>query len=130
MWQLQFGTLLIDSDGRLWRRRAPLATQLVVPWGERRGFIHRYHDSIFAGHLGHFWTFPGRFAGYLIACIVPDFAKTLNHIWPAVQYVWHGSLRVLVMRLWDMSLLVTDGTGWLWIFWTCWLPRKRVTGMF
>ena len=43
-----------DLDGRLWRHRAPLATvlQLVMPLGERRGFIHRYHDSIFAGHLG------------------------------------------------------------------------------
>ena len=44
----------IDSDGRLWRRRAPpaMALQLVVPSGERRGFIHSYHDAIFAGHLG------------------------------------------------------------------------------
>ena len=28
------------------------ALQLVVPAGERRGFIQRYHDFIFAGHLG------------------------------------------------------------------------------
>ena len=42
---LQFGNLPIDSVGRLLH-------QLVVPSGERRGFIHRYHDSIFAGHLG------------------------------------------------------------------------------
>ena len=53
-WQLQFGILLIDSEGCLWRRRAPPATtsQLVVSFSERRGFINRYHDSIFAGHLG------------------------------------------------------------------------------
>ena len=40
--------------GRQWSRRAPPATalQLVVPLGERRGFIQRYHDSIFSGHLG------------------------------------------------------------------------------
>ena len=46
--------LSIDLDGRLWRRCAPpaMALQLVVPAGECRGFIHRYHDSIFAGHLG------------------------------------------------------------------------------
>ena len=54
-WNLQFGNLLIDSDGRLRRRRAPpsMALQLVVPNCERQGFIQRYHDSIFAGHLGN-----------------------------------------------------------------------------
>ena len=46
--------LSINSDGRLWRRRAPpaMALQLVVPNSDQRGFIQRYHDSIFAGHLG------------------------------------------------------------------------------
>ena len=46
--------LSINSDGRLWRRRAPpaMALQLVVPNSDRRGFIQRYHDSIFARHLG------------------------------------------------------------------------------
>ena len=29
-----------------------MALQLVAPNSERRGFIQRYHDSIFAGHLG------------------------------------------------------------------------------
>ena len=53
-WQLQFGNLSIDLDDRLWRRRAPPAStsQLVVPLSARRSFIQRYHDSIFAGHLG------------------------------------------------------------------------------
>ena len=53
-WHLQFGNLSIDTDGRLWHRRAPPATvlQLVLPLGKRRWFIHRYHDSIFAEHLG------------------------------------------------------------------------------
>ena len=52
-WHLKFGNLSINLDGRLWRRRAPpvKALQLVVPTDERWGFIHRYHDSIFAGHL-------------------------------------------------------------------------------
>ena len=54
LWRLQFGNLSIYSDGRLWRHRTPLATalQLVVPPGERRGFIQPYHESVFAGHLG------------------------------------------------------------------------------
>ena len=53
-WQLQFGNLSVDSDDHLWRRRAPLAStsQLVVPLSVRRSFIQRYHDVIFAGHLG------------------------------------------------------------------------------
>ena len=53
-WQLQFGHLSIDMEGRLWRRQVPPATtsQLVVPLSERGDFIRRYHDSIFAGHLG------------------------------------------------------------------------------
>ena len=53
-WRLQFGNLSIDTDGRLWRHRAPPsgASQLVVPHGERRNMISRFHDSLFAGHLG------------------------------------------------------------------------------
>ena len=40
------GNLSIDSDDRLWCRRAApaMALQLVVPTGERRGFIQRYHN--------------------------------------------------------------------------------------
>ena len=53
-WRLQVGNLSIDTDGRLWRRRAPPAegSQLVVPRSERRAMIRRFHDSLFAGHLG------------------------------------------------------------------------------
>ena len=53
-WRLQVGNLSIDTDGRLWRRRAPPsgASQLVVPHSEHRDMIRRFHDSLFAGHLG------------------------------------------------------------------------------
>ena len=53
-WRLQFGNLSVDTEGRLWRRRAPPATssQLVVPIRECQEMIRRYHDSIFTGHLG------------------------------------------------------------------------------
>ena len=53
-WWLQFGNLSIDTEGRLWRCRAPPATtsQLVLLLRERRELIRRYHDSLFAGHLG------------------------------------------------------------------------------
>ena len=53
-WRLQLGNLSVDMDGRLWRRRAPPseASQLVVPIRECRDLIRRFHDSLFAGHLG------------------------------------------------------------------------------
>ena len=41
-WQLQLGNLSIDTEG----------SQLVVPRSERRAMIRRFHDSLFAGHLG------------------------------------------------------------------------------
>ena len=53
-WRLQVGNLTIDSVGRLWRRRAPPSEglQSVVPARERHNLIRRFHDSLFAGHLG------------------------------------------------------------------------------
>ena len=53
-WRLQVGNLTIDSVGRLWRRRSPPSEglQLLVPVKERHELIRRFHDSLFAGHLG------------------------------------------------------------------------------
>ena len=53
-WQLQVGNLTIDWVGRLWRRRAPPSKglQLVVPARECHDLIRRFHDSLFARHLG------------------------------------------------------------------------------
>ena len=53
-WWLQVGNLSIDTDGRLWQRRASSAegSQLVVPRNELRAMIRRFHDSLFARHLG------------------------------------------------------------------------------
>ena len=53
-WRLQVGNLTIDSVGRLWRRWAPPSEglQLLVPVRERHDLIRRFHDSLFAGHLG------------------------------------------------------------------------------
>ena len=52
-WRLQIGNYRYGG-GRLWRRLAPPAegSQLVVPRKERRAMIRRFHDSLFAGHLG------------------------------------------------------------------------------
>ena len=49
-WRLQVGNLSIDTDGRLWRCRAPPSgvTQLVVLHSERQDMIRRFHDSLFA----------------------------------------------------------------------------------
>ena len=53
-WRLQVGNLTIDLVGRHWRRRSPPAEglQLLVPVKERHELIRRFHDSLFAGHLG------------------------------------------------------------------------------
>ena len=53
-WRLQVGNLSVDMEGRLWRRWAPpaMSSQLVVPASERQDLIRRFHDSLFAGHLG------------------------------------------------------------------------------
>ena len=53
-WRLQISNLSVDTEGRQWRCRAPPsgASQLVVPSREHHDVIHRFHDSLFAGHLG------------------------------------------------------------------------------
>ena len=52
--RLHVGNLTIDSVGRLWRRRSPPSKglQLLVPVKECHELIRRFHDSLFAGHLG------------------------------------------------------------------------------
>ena len=57
-WRLQLGNLSVDTDLRLWRRRAPPsgASQLIVPGRENQDMIRRFHDSLFAGHVGVSWT--------------------------------------------------------------------------
>ena len=44
----------MDTEGRLWHHRAPpaMSSQLVVPARERQHLIRRFHNSLFAGHLG------------------------------------------------------------------------------
>ena len=53
-WRLLIGNLSVDTEGRLWHCQAPSsgASQLVVPGWERQNMIRRFHDSLFAGHLG------------------------------------------------------------------------------
>ena len=53
-WRLQIGNLSVDTEGRLWHRRAPPsgASQLVVPGRECQEMIHRFYDSLLAEHLG------------------------------------------------------------------------------
>ena len=53
-WRLQVANLSIDTDGQLWWLRAPPAesSQLVVPRSEQRAMMRRFHDSLFASHLG------------------------------------------------------------------------------
>ena len=120
-WRLQVGNLSIDMDGRLWRCRAPPsgASQLVVPQEERRDMIHRFHDSLFAGHLGVSWTvfrlqshvyWPGLHQDmrtYLASCAVCLARKS-----PCPRRAPMG--HVAVGRRWDrvaMDLSVTSAKG-------------------
>ena len=103
-----------------------------------RQFIHRFGRSTVASprtpnimiHPTISWFSIHGTLGYFLDCLlVARSSLQAQTIWPVVQYVWHVSPRILAMRLWNMFWLVTDGTGWLWIFWTCWLQQKKVIGM-
>ena len=107
-WRLQIGNLSVDTEGRLWRRRAPPsgASQLIVPSRERQDIIRRFHDSLFAGHLG--------------------VSQTVYHLqnrvyWPGLRHdvrSYLASCTVCLARLrthgglpWDMLMWGTDGIG-------------------
>ena len=119
-WRLQFCNLSIDTDGRLWRRRAPPsgASQLVVPHGERRNTISRFHDSLFAGHLGVSRTvFRLQSHVYCRVCV-----RMYQRTWRPVLYVWHVNLRVRGGHPWDMLQWVIAGIVQRC---TCWTYRLR-----
>ena len=146
-WRLQVGNLSIDTDGRLWRRRAPPAegSQLVVPQSERREMIRRFHDSLFAGHLGISQTvfrlqtrvyWPGLrqdVRTYVASCTVCMARKSLcprrapmGHV--AVGRRWER----VAMDLLDMSITAAKGNRYVLVMvdcfsrWTeaCLLPDK------
>ena len=146
-WRLQIDNLSVDTEGRLWRRRAPpsRASQLVVPSRERQDMIRRFHDSLFAGHLGVSRTvsrlqnqvyWPGLrhdFRSYLASCTVclarrspcPRRAS-MGHV-----DVGHRCDRV-AMDLLDMSVTTAKGNRYVLVMvdcfsrWTeaCPLPDK------
>ena len=113
-WHLPFRNLSIDLDSRLWRRQAPPATalQLVVPTVSAGDLS----TDIMTPYLLDTWVFPGQFAGYSTGYTGPDFVRMFVPIWPAALYVWRGSVRALTVHIWDMFLLVTDGTRSPWTF--------------
>ena len=114
--------------------------QLVVPAGERRGFIHRYHDSIFAGHFGVFRTVCSVLAGTSRGCsslsgqlfgvFGPEAAMsspcTDGHV--AVGHRWDR----VAMDILDMSVTMDKGNQYALVIvdcfsrWTeaCPLPNK------
>ena len=123
-WRLQIDNLSVDTEGRSWRRRAPLsgASQLVVPSRERQDMIHRFHDSLFAGHLGVSRTvyrlqnrvyWPGLrhdVHSYLASCTVCLARKSpcprrapMGHV--DVEHRWDR----LAMDLLDMSVTTVKG---------------------
>ena len=147
-WWLQVGNLSIDTDGRLWRRRAPppVGSQLVVPQSEWRSMIHRFHDSLFAGHLGVSRTvlrlqtrvyWPGLrqdVRTYVASCMV-----CLARKYPCPRRAPMGHVAVgrrwerVAMGLLDMSIISAKGNRYVLVmvdcffFWwmeACPLPDK------
>ena len=124
-WRLQVGNLSIDTDGRLWRRRAPPAegSQLVVPRSERRAMIRQFHDSLFAGHK--------RFFVFRPECIGRDYARMFGHMSPRArkspfpQRAPMGHVAVgrrwerVAMDLLDMTITSTKGNRYVLVMVDC-----------
>ena len=106
-WQLQVGNLSIDTDGRLWRRRVPpsVGSQLVVPQSERQSMICRFHDSLFAGHLG-----ISRTVFRLQTCVYwPGLRQDIQRMWHLALCASQGNPHASGGRPWDMWLWVAAG---------------------
>ena len=135
-WRLQFGNLSVDTEG---------ASQLVVPSRERQDMICRFHDSLFAGHLGVSRTanrlldrvyWPGLrqdVRSYLVSCAVCLARKSpcprrapMGHV--DVGHRWER----VAMDLLDMSVTTPKGNQYVLVMvdcfsrWTeaCPLPDK------
>ena len=151
-WRLQIGNLSVDTEGRLWRRRAPPSggSQLVVPGRERQDMIRRFHDSLFFGHLGVSRTvyrlqnrvyWPGLrhdVRSYLASCPVCLARKSpcprrapMGHV--NVGHRWDR----VAMDLLDMSVTTAKGNRYVLVMvdcfsrWTeaCPLPDKTALGV-
>ena len=151
-WRLQVGNLSMVTDGRLWRRRAPPSdgSQLVVPHSERQSMIRRFHDSLFAGHLGVsrpvfrlqsrvYW--PGLrqdVRTYVASCTVCLARKSpcpwrapMGHV--AVGRRWER----VAMDLLDLSITSTKGNRYVLVMvdcFSCWteacpLPDKTTVSV-
>ena len=113
-WRLQVGNLSIDTDGRLWRRRAPPsgASQLVVPHSECRDMISRFHDSLFAGHLG-----VSRTVFHLQSRVYwPGWRQDVRTYLASCTVCWRVDLRLHGEHPWDMLQWVIDGIEWRWTY--------------
>ena len=100
-WRLQVGNLTIDSVGRLWRRRSPPSEglQLLVPVKERHELIRRFHDSLFARHLG----------------VTRTIFRLLDRVyWPGLR----RDVRTYIASctIWDMWKWGIDGSVWQWTY--------------
>ena len=133
-WRLQVGNIKIDSEGRLWRRRSPLAvgSQLVIPVKKRREFIREFHDSLFAGHLGItrtvnrlldrvYWPgLRGDVQTYIKSCTVCIARKS-----PCPRKVPMGHVEVghrwerVAMDLLDMSVTTSRGNRYVLVIVDC-----------
>ena len=117
-WRLQVGNLSVDTEGRLWRHRetpSKASSKLVAPIRERQDLIRRFHDSLFAGHLG----------------VTRTVFRLQNRVyWPGIRgdvRTYIASCTICLARKspcprrtpWVTSRWDIDGIAWPWICWTC-----------
>ena len=149
-WRLQFGNLSVDTEGRLWRCRAPpaMSSQPVVPAREHQDLIRRFHDSLFVGHLGVSQTtyhlldrvyWPGLrqdVRSYLASCTICLARKSpcprrapmghvqVGHRWDRVGHGYSGYMSVTIPKGNCYVLVMVD----CFSLWTeaCPLPNKRL----
>ena len=88
--------------------------------------IGRFHDSLFAGHLGFSRTAYRLLDRVYWPVLRQDVCTYLASC--AVCLARKSPCPRRAPRLWDMSTWATDGIGWLWILSTCQLQPRKATG--
>ena len=114
-WRLQSGNLSVDTDGRLWRRRAPPSgvSQLVVPGRERQEMIRIYFMT---PCLPDIWESRGQCFGYIIEFTGQGCVTTFVLTWHPVLFVWHASPRDREGLPRNMLTWDTAGIEFPWTF--------------
>ena len=93
-WYLLLGQFSVTIE---YQAPPSAGSQLVVPQSERRSMIRRFHDSLFAGHLG-----ISRTVFCLFVCTGPDYDRTFELMWHLALCASQGNPHAPGGRQWDM----------------------------